>query len=84
MANEEDHTERNQKIKEEFDELTRRGSHDTVTAVDQLSLQHKVKREEVLALVRPTEQPRTQREDRGDQRDDDQRREQPDEDQRRR
>ena len=51
MANETDNTERDQKIKEEYDELIRRGTHDTATATSAIAIQYRISSEKILDIV---------------------------------
>jgi hypothetical protein len=50
-TNQADNTERDQRIKEEYDELIRRGTHDTATASSALSVQYRISAEKILDMV---------------------------------
>jgi len=56
-----DNTERDQKIKEEYDELIRRGTHDTASATNALSIQYRLSSERIHAIVGPQPKPEEDR-----------------------
>ena len=49
-----DNTERDQKIKEEYDTLISRGTHDTASATNAIAIQYKLSADEVHAIVGPS------------------------------